>query len=191
MNENETITKENCGEQIRLVRKVSGMTRAELAQILGCAESVITRLKTKKTMPSEDFLGLLKALSVIGYYRFSKISNTQKESVSEAIGAATGGVVGMAGSIAAVTASGVAGLSATGVATGLAALGMGSMVAGIGVVAAIPCAVGLAGYGLIKGIKSIAEANNLRINEIDDRFEIVTQPQESEKADIAIEANNS
>ena len=46
------------------------------------------------------------------------------------------------------------------------------MVAGIAVVAAIPVAVGAAGYGLVKAIKYICEANSLDCEEIDEHWEI-------------------
>ncbi len=177
----EEITQENCGEKIRLIRKVSGITRAELAKVMGCSESVITRLETKRTMATEDFINRLRALSVIGYHKFSKYSDTEKDSIIATIGAAGGGILGIGSAISAVSGAGaVAGLSVAGVTSGLAALGMGSLVAGVAVVATIPVAVGFAGYGLIKGIKAIAAANNLSITEIDDRFEIVTQPPEPE-----------
>ena len=173
----EAITKENCGDKIKLVRNVSGITRAELAKVIGCSESVITRLESKRTKPTDDFINRLKALCVIGYHKFSKFSDSEKEEyVSEVIGTTGAGILGVGGAIAAVSASGtIAGLSAAGVTSGLAAIGMGSMVAGIGVVAAIPCIAGLAGYGLIKGIKAIAAANDLSIQEVDNRWEIVTQ----------------
>lgn len=181
----EEITQENCGEKIKQIRKFSVITRANLAKVIGCSESVIARLEQKNTLATEDFINRLRALSVIGYHKFSHFTEAEKqEYVSEVIGATGGGVLGVGGAIAAISASGAtAGLSAAGVASGLAAIGMGSMVAGIAVVAVIPCVAGLAGYGLIKGIKAIATANHLSIKEIDNRWEIATQENSSEKED--------
>jgi hypothetical protein len=56
--------------------------------------------------------------------------------------------------------------------SGLAAIGGGTMLAGIGVVATIPVAAGFAGFGLVKGIKMLCEANKLDCNEVDGKWEI-------------------
>jgi len=70
-------------------------------------------------------------------------------------GAVGGATVGIGLSITAVSAAGsVTGLSAAGITSGLAALGFGAMVTGVAVTAAIPCAIGLGGYGLVKGHQS-------------------------------------
>lgn len=176
-NMEEPITRSNCGVKLRLVREVSGMSRRDLAQAIGCSESTISRLETKKTLPTTDFTNRLKALVVIGYHKFSKMSEAEKNDIEETLGVTGGVTTGVGGSIAAVSAAGsVSGLSAAGITSGLAALGGGSMLAGIGVVAAIPAAVGLAGYGLVKGIKAICDANNLSCKEVDGRFEIISQP---------------
>lgn len=49
------------------------------------------------------------------------------------------------------------------------------MLGGLAVVAAIPVAAGLAGFGLVKGIKAICEANQLSCEEIDEHWEIRRQ----------------
>jgi hypothetical protein len=49
------------------------------------------------------------------------------------------------------------------------------MITGIGLVAAIPVATGLAGYGTVKGIKKICEANRLKCKEVNERWEISTR----------------
>jgi DNA-binding XRE family transcriptional regulator len=169
----ELITPENCGEKLRLVREVSGLSRRELAKMLGCSESTISRLETKKTLPTIDLMNRLRALVLIGYHKFAKMSDSQKNSLSEVISSIGGVAAGIAGSIGTVSVAGVAGLSAAGITSGLAAIGGGAMLAGVAVVAAIPCAVGLGGYGLVKGIKAICEANNLNCKDVDGRYEIV------------------
>jgi ribosome-binding protein aMBF1 (putative translation factor) len=171
----ELITPETCGEKLRLVRDVSGLSRRDLAKILGCSESTISRLETKKTLPSIDFTNRLRALVLIGYHKFVKMSDSQKSSLSETIGSIGGVAAGIAGSIGTVSAAGaVAGLSAAGITSGLAAIGGGAMIAGVAVVAAIPAAIGLGGYGLVKGIKAICKANNLNCKDVDGRYEIVS-----------------
>jgi hypothetical protein len=122
----------------------------------------------------------LSGLVAIGHAKYSKMSESDKEKVSEYIGATGGIAAGIGGAIAAISASGaVAGLSAAGITSGLAALG-GSMLGGLAVVAVIPVVAGAAGYGLIKGIKAICDANRLDCKEIDNHWEIV--PQQSDAA---------
>jgi transcriptional regulator with XRE-family HTH domain len=169
----ETITPENCGDKLILVRQVSGLSRRELAKILGCSESTIVRIERKGTLPTNDFLFRLLALVSIGHSKYSKMSAKEKEGISEVIGASGGILAGVGGAIGAISASGaVAGLSAAGITSGLAAIGGGAILGGVAVVAAIPVAVGAAGFGLVKGIKKICEANRLSCKEIDGKYEI-------------------
>jgi hypothetical protein len=46
------------------------------------------------------------------------------------------------------------------------------MLGGIAVVASIPAAAGILGYGIVKGIRKICEENELSCEEVDDRYEI-------------------
>jgi DNA-binding XRE family transcriptional regulator len=168
----ESVTQENCGKKLHLIRDVSGMSRRDLAGSLGVAESTIYRLETNKTQPTMDFMLRLSALVAIGHAKFSKMSESEKEKLSGYIGTAGGVAVGVGGAIAAISASGaVAGLSAAGITSGLAALG-GTMLGGIAVVAAIPAVAGFAGYGLVKGIKAICKANRLDCKEVDGHWEL-------------------
>lgn len=168
----EPITKDNCGNKLRLVRKVSGLSRRKLAETLGVKESTIGRLENKKTLPSQDFLNRLQGLQVVGYATFKRLSEADKEKISEFIGTGAGVAGGVAASVAMIsTAGSVGGLSAAGITSGLAAIG-GSMLGGIVAVALIPLAAGALGYGAIKGIKKICESNKLSCKEFDDRWEI-------------------
>ena len=171
----EEVTKKNCGEKLKLVREISGISRTELAQKIGLSEATIRRLENGDSEPTENFMNRIRALCVIGIAKFGKLSESEKEKVSESLGAVGGVIASIGGSIGAISASGaVAGLSAAGMTSGLAALGAGSMLIGIGVVAAIPVATGLAGYGLVKGLKKICEANKLKAKEVDGKWEILT-----------------
>jgi DNA-binding XRE family transcriptional regulator len=171
----EPITPENCGEKLKLVREVSGLSRRDLAAGIGVAESTIYRLEKKRTSPRADFMLRLSGLVAIGYAKYSKMSDAEKEQVSQYIDAAGGFAVGVGGAIGAISASGaIAGFSAAGITSGLAALG-GSMLGGLAVVATIPVAAGAAGYSLVKGIKAICTANRLRCREVDDHWEIVPE----------------
>lgn len=173
----EAVTPANCGAKLKLVREVSGLSRKELAASLGCSESTLMRIETRKSEATSEFMNRLRALTIIGYHKFKTLTDAEKATVNETLsvasGVAGGVATGIGGSIAAVSASGsVAGLSAAGITSGLAAIGGGSLLGGVGVVAAIPAAVGLAGYGLVKGIQSICEANSLGVEEIDGKYEI-------------------
>ena len=177
----EDITPENCGKKLKLIREISGMSRRDLAKTLGVAESTIYRLETEKTQPTSEFMLRLGALSVIGHAKYTKMSSKEKETLSEAIGAAGGMAAGLGGAIGAISASGaVAGLSAAGITSGLAAIG-GTMLGGIAVVATVPVAVGAAGFGLVKGIKAICEANNLNAKEVDNHWEITPDKTDTEE----------
>jgi len=175
----EEITQENCGKKLKMVRDLTGISRRDLAATLGVSESTVFRIETKKTLPTKDFMLRLGGLCALGYARYSKMSKKEKETVSEYIGAGGGVATGIGGAIGAISASGsIAGLSAAGITSGLATLGGGTMLGGIIVVGAIPIAVGAAGYGLVKGIKAICEANKLSCKEVNKRFEISREPQE-------------
>ncbi|MBA7609939.1 hypothetical protein ES703_17142 [subsurface metagenome] len=174
----EPVTKENCGEKLVLIQDVTGMSRRGLAKTIGVSESTLRRLEIGEngeggTLPTEDFMNRLWALSVIGIEKYRKMSNAKKEKISEAVGTTGGVVAGVGGSLAAIGAAGtVSGFSAAGITSGLAAIGGGTMLAGAGVIAAIPVATGLLGFGLVKGIKKICEANNLSSEEINEKWEI-------------------
>lgn len=158
--------RDEIGELLKQVRLETGISRRELAERLGCSESTIKRLETGVTTASEEMWNRCKALDLVG-------QSHDPGNAEEAAGAAVGAAGGIAGAGAAVAAAGaVPGLSAAGMTSGLAALGLGSMVTGIGVVAAIPIATGLVGYGVVKGIKALVEANNLDAVEVDDVLEI-------------------
>ena len=168
----EPITPENCGEKLKLIREVSGLSRRYLAEVIGVSESTIYRLEKKQTLPSVDFMLRLSGLVAIGYAKYSKMSEEDKEKLSEYIGVAGGIAAGVGGAIGAISVAGtVAGLSAAGITSGLAAIG-GSMLGGLAVVATIPVAIGGVGYGLVRGIKAICKANRLDCKEVDDHWEI-------------------
>jgi hypothetical protein len=106
----------------------------------------------------------------MGHHKFAKMSDSQKNEIISSIG---GVAAGIAGAIGTASVAGVAGLSAAGITSGLAVIG-GTLLAGLGgVVVAIPAAIGFGGYGLLKGIKAICDANELDCQDVDGRYEIV------------------
>jgi hypothetical protein len=118
----------------------------------------------------------------LGFVTYSKLSNTQKEHISETIGTFGGGILGFGSITAAISSLGVvSGLSATGITSGLAALGAvvsGGMAVGVMVAAAIPIAAGATGYAIIKGVKYLANEWQLNITEFDERWETPIVPED-------------
>ncbi len=179
----EDITPENCGEKLKLIRKVSRLKQKDLAKALGVSESTVARLEKVQTKPTDDFLLRLSGLVVIGHAKYSKLNDAERNDLSKYVGAAGGVGAGIAGSIGAISAGGaVAGLSAAGVTSGLAAIGGGAMLGGLAVVASIPVAAGIAGFGIAKGIKNICKANNLKCMEVDGRYELVPEKSQSDES---------
>ncbi len=172
----EPITKENCGKKLKLIREVTGISRRGLADSLGVSESTKSRLETgTRTEATDAFMEKLLGLVAIGYATYSKMTEKDKEKLSEYIGVSGGVVAGVGGAIGAISASGtVAGLSAAGMTSGLAAIGGGTMLGGLVAVAIIPVAAGVAGFGLVKGIKAICKVkfNKLSCKEVNERWEI-------------------
>lgn len=167
----EPLTKQNCGKKLKLIREIAGISKRELAGILGVSESTVSRLEKGTTEPTTEFLFRLSALVAIGQGKYSSLSEAEKETLSNYLGIGGGATAGVGGAIAAVSASGFAGLSAAGISSGLAAIG-GTMLGGLAVVATIPMVAGVAGYGLVKGIKAICKANKLACTEVDGKYEI-------------------
>ena len=158
--------------KLKLVQKVARISRRELARTLDVSEATVRRIEAADSEPTDDFLSRLHALCIIGRARFAQLTDTEKLKVTELHGVGGGAAVGVGAGVAAVGAAGIAGFSAAGITSGLAAVGGGAMLAGIGVVAVIPVATALAGYGLVKGIKAILKANRLESEEVDGQWEI-------------------
>jgi hypothetical protein len=180
----EPVTKDNCGAKLKRVREIAGMSRRDLAKVIGVSEGTLRRLEGSDSHPTDEFMARLHALCIIGISRFRGMSDAQREEVSSLVGAGGGVIAGIGGALAAVSGAGtVAGLSAAGITSGLAAIGGGTMLAGLGVVASIPIMTGLAGYGLVKGLKAILDANNLESREVDGRWEVRTRETTTDQSD--------
>jgi hypothetical protein len=157
----ERITNETCRIFLAAMMDHENFTTRDAAKAIGCGESTVQRILVGQTMPSDEMLKQIGIMAAIGFGKYKKLSEADKEKISETIGAVGGGILGFGSITAAVSAAGtVAGLGAAGIASGLAAIGAivgGGMVAGILTVAAIPIAAGAFGYAIIKGIKAIFE----------------------------------
>lgn len=140
------------------------ITVRKAAKAITCSEMTLNRIIGRKTLPSDEMLRQGGIMMGLGFKRYSKLSKAEKEKISEAIGTIGGGILGFGTITAVVSSLGIAGLSAAGIASGLAVLGGiigGGMAAGVTVAAAIPIAIGALGYGIIKGVKAILEEYNL------------------------------
>lgn len=146
-----------------------------IARAFGCSNSTLGRILSFSTLPTPEFMKQTGILLGIGIQKYEKLSDAEKERISELIGAGGATVFGFAGITAAISASGaVAGLSAAGITSGLAAIGGivgGGMVAGVAVAAAIPLAAGTIGYIIIKGVKYFFAERELNNEELNPKWE--------------------
>lgn len=175
MNDNKTrVTKENLHLLLATFIENEKLSQKDVAKVIGCAVSVISRVLKKETLPSENLLKRCHTMFEIGYKKYKKLSNAEKEKISEIIGTVGSGGLGVGASISAISSLGISGLSAAGMTSGLATLGAiagGGMATGIVVVTVIPIIAGLAGFGLIKCIKYICSNRKLNAKEINPFWE--------------------
>lgn len=154
----------------------NNLSTRHIASAITCSEPTINRLLQGETFPTDTMLQQTTLLMQLGYYRYFALSTTERETISAAMGAVGGGVVGISSVTTVVAASGsVAGLSAAGMTSGLAAMGAvigGGMAAGIIVAATIPLACVGAGYGLIQLTKHFVSEQKLNNEELDPTWEI-------------------
>lgn len=170
------IDRENLKNYLLTFMKKETKSARQIAKAIGCTESSVKRIIEGITYPSDEMIRRCGVMMDAGYKEYSKLTEAQKEKISDTIGAISGGALGFASITAAISASGtVIGLSAAGITSGLAAIGgiVGAgMVGGVVLLAAAPVAVGVAGFGLIKGIKAVIGANKLNNTDFDSKWEI-------------------
>lgn len=155
----------------------------QVSKAIGCSEATLIRILAARSLPSGEMIKQIGIMIELGFVSYSKLSNAQKERISESIGTVGGGILGFGSITAAVgTLGAVSGLSAAGITSGLGALGAvvsGGMAAGIMVAAAIPIAAGAAGYAIIKGVKYLASEWRLNVTDIDEHWETVIIPKDN------------
>jgi len=152
----DSITRENCRLFLAVFIEDNDTNTRRLAKSIGCPEPTLTRIISGVTVPSGEMLKQTGLLLELGLQKYEKLSDAEKETLSETLGTIGGGVLGFGAITTAINSLGLAGLSAAGVTSGLAALGAlvgGGMVAGVSVAAAIPLAVGGTGYAIIRAVK--------------------------------------
>lgn len=150
-------------------------TIRQVAKAISCSDATLTRVLIGRTLPTDELMKQGGVMFELGFERYSKLSASERETISEKIGATGGGVLGFGSITAAIGALGLPGFSAAGITSGLAALGGivgGGMVVGVSVAAAIPLAVGAVGYAVIKGVKYFVAEMQLNSTELDVRWEM-------------------
>ena len=166
----ESVTRENCGSVLRELRQRFGsMSVAELAKTLGVARSTVMRIEAGQTTPSDDLLNRLKAIQVIGISRFRALSEKDRTRFLKVIEE-----IGENPEIFSevMTNRMVKELTPAGIVAGLGTIATASLNLPTSVISSIPVLSSLAGYGLVKGLKSILEANNLSCVENEGVWEI-------------------
>ena len=174
-------TRDNCRLLLAAFIEENDLNVRRVAKVIGCSEATLIRILAARSLPSDEMMKQVGIMMELGFVSYSKLSNTQKEHISEAIGTVGSGILGFGSITAAISSLGISGLSAAGITSGLATLGSvvsGGMAAGVMVAAAIPIAAGAAGYAIIKGVKYLANERQLNVTEIDERREIYPAPED-------------
>ncbi|MGV0751411.1 hypothetical protein [Empedobacter brevis] len=152
------INKENLPNHIDEFKNQNKIDNYKLAYILDSKVSYIEDILNSSEKVSDEFLKQFAILYQIGVKDYQKLSKSDKEKISEKIGAITMSGISI-GSIATVISGlGITGLSGAGIMSGLAAIGAfvggGSMI-GITIVATAPIIAGTIGYFGIKKVNQI------------------------------------
>jgi len=171
------VNRDNCGNVLREIRqKFGSMSMAELAKTLGVSRSTVMRIEAGKTLPSEELLNRLKAIQLIGISKFQELS--QKDRKHFAI--FMNGIGENADDFSTeMTTHMVKALTPSGILAGLGTIASASLNMPTSVVSTVPVLSSLAGYGLVKGLKTILEANNLNCTEKDGVWEITTKGEQN------------
>lgn len=169
------LTKENLNEYLNAFIEQNKLTTEKVARAIDCPKSSIERVLTQQTLPTDEMLKQCAIMMEIGFPKYKKLNNAEKEKISESLGSVGGGVLGFGAISSAVSASGIAGLAGgAAITSGLAGLGAlvgGGMAAGIAVAAALPIAGIALGYGMVKGIKSLVRKHKHSKKEVDVNWE--------------------
>lgn len=169
------ITKENYSQILKSYISQNKLELRKISKVIDCTIPTLERLLNNQSIPSDEMIKQTGILITLGFTKYSKLSDAEKEKYSEKLGTVSGAGIGFASITAVVNGLGTAGLSGAGIMSGLAAVGglVGAgAVTGIVVVAAVPILTGITGYGLIKGIKHLTGNYKQKSVSIDKRWEI-------------------
>jgi len=169
------INKENISNFLAVFIEENNLEVRDVAKGINCSIATLQRIIAKKTLPTTNMIKQVGIMFTIGIEAYQKLSQSEKEKITESIGVVGGGVLGFGTITSAVGAAGsVAGLSAAGITSGLAGIGAtvgGGMAVGIAAVAIIPIAGLGVGYGIVKGVKSLISNNKLNKEDIEPHWE--------------------
>ncbi|WP_143106481.1 hypothetical protein [Chryseobacterium formosense] len=152
------------------------LNKKKVSKVIGCSLATMERLLNGNSLPSDEMLKQTGILMTVGIEKYSKMTKTEREKISEVLGTLSGGGLGFATLTAIVGELGFVGLSGAGIMSGLAVLGSAvgaGAAAGIVVAAAVPIAAGAAGYGIVKAVKAITKNYKNKSTFIDNKWEIV------------------
>lgn len=170
----ENLNYDNYSKTLDTWIKENKLTLARVAKAINCSIPTLDRLLKKECYPTDEMIRQTVVMITIGFSKYSKMSNAQKETISEKIGTVSGAGLGFASVSAVVGSLGTAGLSGAGIMSGLATAGGflgGGAAAGIAVVAVVPILAAGLGFGLIKGIKWTIADYNSKIEKNNARWE--------------------
>ncbi len=167
------VTRENCGSVLKELRqKFGSMSMADLAKTLGVSRSTVMRIEAGQTFPSEDLLNRLKAIQLIGISKFRALSEKDRDHFTLFMNEIGENPDDFSSAAAAHM---VKTLTPAGILAGLGTIAGASLNLSTSVVSAVPVLSSLAGYGLVKGLKAILEANDLNCTEREGVWEISKQ----------------
>lgn len=170
------LSRENFKDALQEFIKKDKLTINDVASAIYCPRSSVERILMGVSFPSDAMMKQGGLMIYLGIEDYSKLSDAQKEDLAEKIGAIGGGAIGFGAIGAAVGAMGVVGgVGAAGIAAGLGAMGGlvgGGMAAGIAVAAAIPVAIGAAGFGAVKATKHLIKESYLGSKDFDSKWEV-------------------
>ncbi|WP_423819677.1 hypothetical protein V5739_03595 [Salinimicrobium sp. TIG7-5_MAKvit] len=170
----ENLKSENYSEYLNSWISKNEIKLPKIAKAINCSVPTLNRLLEKQNYPTDEMIRQTGIMMTVGFPKYSKMSDAEKEHFSEKLGSISGAGLGFASVSAVVGGLGTAGLSGAGIMSGLAAAGGiigGGAAAGIAVVAAVPILTGIAGYGIVKGVKHLTYNYKSKIEKIDSRWE--------------------
>jgi transcriptional regulator with XRE-family HTH domain len=154
----EEITPENCGEKLKLILELSGMTLQQLADALGVNKSTISHVKEKGR---EAPVSLLNALRAVASLRTNDAAD-KKPRVGTLTAAEVVRGLGVFAKVALLGRPAMVGAVLGAAAAGAAAAMAGSIFGGAGIT-----------FGVIAALKKIGEKNGLCVRDAGDSIEIV------------------
>jgi len=171
------VNRDNCGSVLREIRRKFGtMSMAELAKTLGVSRSTVMRIEAGKTLPSEELLNRLKAIQLIGISKFRELSQKDRDHFAIFMNGIGENADDFSNEM---TTHMVKALTPSGILAGLGTIASASLNMSTSVVSAVPVLSSLAGYGLVKGLKAILEANDLNCTEKNGVWEITTKGEQN------------